>query len=181
MLKEKKRLLEYLKKKEEMIYKADSLGREIVRGCGAAIKGLHAGRLAEAEKKAQKLADGISKLRKIDPAELNTAFQEYAELCVIISIYKRMEIPALKEVGVKEENYLLGLLDATGEMKRYMYNLLMKGEVSKAKKVFRIMDGLFSDLSEFCFSDKALPNFRVKQDVFRIQIEQARAEMLRWM
>ncbi|MEM4366799.1 MAG: hypothetical protein QW035_01560 [Candidatus Anstonellales archaeon] len=181
MLKERKRLLAYLKKKEAAVYKADLLGREIVRECGSAIKDLHAGRVAGAEKKKDGIEKKVKELKKLDRSEYNIAFQEYAELCIIISIYKKMSIPSIKEIGVKEESYILGLLDATGEMKRYMYNLLMKGDIEKAKKVFAIMDGLFSDLSEFCFSDRILPNFRPKQDAFRIQLEQARAEMLRWL
>ena len=73
---------------------------------------------------------------------------------------------------------VLGLLDSVGELKREMYESIRKGKKKDAERYFALMEEIFDALLPLRFSNAVLPDFRRKQDVARIQIEQARGELL---
>jgi len=70
------------------------------------------------------------------------------------------------------------LLDSMGELKREMYESIRKGRKKDAEEYFALMEEIFDALLPLRFSNAVLPDFRRKQDVARIQIEQARGELL---
>ena len=59
-----------------------------------------------------------------------------------------------------------------------MYESLRSGKRKDAEKYFSMMEDIFDSLLPLRFSNAILPEFRHKQDVGRIQIEQARGELL---
>ena len=70
-----------------------------------------------------------------------------------------------------------GFLMQTGELKREMYeSLRRKGHRKGAESYFKMMPGghFTTLLLPLRFSNAVLPEFRRKQDVARIQLEQAR-------
>jgi translin len=88
------------------------------------------------------------------------------------------KIPSYAELGVPEIPYLLGLLDSIGELKREMYESLRRGNKHEGGFYFKMMEEVYDELLPLRFSNSVLPDFRRKQDVARIQIEQARGELL---
>ena len=64
------------------------------------------------------------------------------------------------------EAYLTGLLDATGELKREMYESLRHNKKSDEEKYFEMMEGIYDELLSLRFSNAVLPEFRRKQDVY---------------
>ena len=168
-----------LMEKEAKFDKVHVKNREIVRLCSNAIKANHSGELDEAKKHIKNAEKEIKEIQKNDPeAELNHILQEYAEARIVLSAVTDKKIPGFKELGINEVSYLNGLLDATGELKREMYEALRKKDKKRAESYFSMMEEIFDALLPLRFSNAVLPDFRRKQDVARIQIEQARGELL---
>ena len=143
---------------------------------------MHAKKNREANKYLKEAETGLKSIRKYQsefPAQLNHVLQEYAEARIVLSAVEKGKIPTFKQLGVGEIPYLNGLLDATGELKREMYESLRHGKMKKAEKYFKMMEEIYDELLPLRFSNSVLPEFRRKQDVARHQIEQARGELLR--
>src|SRR3989338_2856919 len=170
-----------LMKKEEQFDKVHVKNREIVRSCSNAIKAIHAKDMDEAKKNLKVAENELNAIEKIAgefPEQLNHILQEYAEAKIVLSAVESKKIPSFKELGVNEISYLNGLLDATGELKREMYESLRKKDKKLAEQYFKMMEEIYDALLPLRFSNSVLPEFRRKQDIARIQIEQARGELL---
>lgn len=155
--------------------------RKIIRACSNTIKALHAHDFKEAETNLQEAEKGLADLgvtRKEFPDHLHHILQEYVEARVVFSAVKNNKIPAFDDLEVPEVSYLTGLLDAIGELKREMYEALRKSDKKSAEKYFAMMEAIYDALLPLRFSNSVLPEFRKKQDVGRIQIEQARGQLI---
>lgn len=170
-----------LRKKEEELDAVMLCNRQIVRACSNAIKSLHAYDLKAAKahlKDAEKDLKTIRQYADAFPAQLGHVLQEYAEARIVLSAIEKKKIPSYGELDVGEISYLNGLLDAVGELKREMYESLRRGNRHEAKYYFSMMEQIYDELLPLRFSNAVLPEFRHKQDVARMQIEQARGELL---
>lgn len=155
--------------------------RKIVRACSNAIKALHAKDLKEAKKSLSEAESSLVKFRKEAAdfsSQLNHVLQEYTEAKIVFCAIESGKIPKFSDLDVPEISYVLGLLDSIGELKREMYESLRSGKRKDAEKYFSMMEDIFDSLLPLRFSNAILPEFRHKQDVGRIQIEQARGELL---
>lgn len=155
--------------------------REIIRHCANSIKLMHSGELKEAKMhigEAGKKLSKISKTREFSYL-LSQTHQEIAEAKVLLAAIEKRELPGFEELGMPFEDYLLGLCDAIGEFRREMLEQLKSGNKKEAMRYFELMSALYDELSVVRFSNSLLPNFRKKQDVARMQVEQARSEIMR--
>ncbi|MEM4335866.1 MAG: hypothetical protein QXL47_01400 [Candidatus Anstonellales archaeon] len=172
-----KKIEEYLLKKERIMDGFLVMQRELVRECSKAIKEIHEGKVSDAEKRIKKAEEEFKNLPKepfVYPYYLHVA-QEFFEAKILLSVVKTKEIPKPEE---PYEAFLTGMLDAAGELKREMYEALRKGDKRVAEKYFKLMEKIYDESLHFKFSESVLPGFRRKQDVLRIQLEQARGELL---
>ncbi|MEW6722640.1 MAG: hypothetical protein AB1324_05245 [Candidatus Micrarchaeota archaeon] len=175
------KLVQKLSKKEKDLDFVLSESRKVVRSCSNAIKCMHAyeleaakGHLDEAEKTLRELAP----FSGLFPSQLNHVYQEYAEARIVLSAIESKKIPGYAQLKVPEIPYLLGLLDAVGELKREMYESLRRSRKDDAGFYFKMMEEIYDELLPLRFSNAVLPEFRKKQDAARHQIEQARGELL---
>ncbi|HIE56447.1 MAG TPA: YfdX family protein [Chromatiaceae bacterium] len=171
-----------LSAREEKLDKVLSSNRQVVRHCSNAIKALHAHKMDDAKAHiadAEKLLAKIRDYQGDFPSQINHVLQEYAEARIVLSAIESGEIPTYAQLKVGEIPYLNGLLDSVGELKREMYESLRHGKQEDAERYFEMMEGIYDALLSLRFSNAVLPEFRRKQDVARIQIEQARGELLR--
>ncbi len=155
--------------------------RTAVRFCANSIKSIHSKDFKGAEEnlfQAQKILKILKKYRAEFRSQIDHIYQEYVEAEVLFAIALKKPIPNLKKTGSPSVPYLLGLLDCTGELKREMYESLRKGDKKEAERYFTHMENIFDSLMHLKFSNSVLPDFRRKQDVARIQIEQARGELI---
>ncbi|MEM4359135.1 MAG: hypothetical protein QXT45_01235 [Candidatus Bilamarchaeaceae archaeon] len=170
-----------LMEKESALDKLLVKARETVRECSSAIKAIHSRDLKTARahlKEAEKGVQVLTKMKSEFPAQVGHVLQEYAEAQITLEAIERKRIPHYKELGVEEVPYILGLLDAVGELKREMYESLRRGERKEAERYFSLMEEIYDTLLPLHFSNAVLPDFRRKQDAARMQIEQARGELL---
>ena len=168
---------QYFEKKARRKEELFQITREIIKECGLSIKSAHSKNINKAEKhlnKALNLMKKASKIREC-PSETLVAEQELVEARIVLYVVKNNKLP--KILGSKEA-YVLGSLDAVGELKRMMLNYLINSKVEKAKTIFKLMEKIYDELSVLVFPDYVLPTFRRKLDIARMQVERARELLL---
>jgi translin len=170
-----------LMEKEAVMDELIRKNREIVRMTANSIKEMHAGKLEEAEKLLSAARGELDALNaRVSGHELETGhiMQEYAEAAILLAAIRKQDLPSSKDLDVSYEAYLCGLLDCVGELKREMYERLRKRDKAEAERYFGLMEKIFDELLPLKFSNALMHDFRRKQDAARIQIEQARGELL---
>ncbi len=167
-------LLEKEKKLDEHIREE----RAIVRLCSHSIKETQKGNLEEAKKLA---GDARKKMDLLPPLPCRGRIveQEYAEAIAFIAVLEGQTIPGHKEIGVRPEAYLLGLLDCVGELKRVVFESLRHGDRAKAETYFAKMEEIYEGVGRLHFSSALVSELRRKQDVARIQVEDARGKLIK--
>ncbi len=171
----------YLVKKQENFDRVARLSRDIIRNSGKMITMLHNGKIADASLVGSQLHEEIHELKRIDAGmEYYSlqAYQEYAEAMIFSSIKNNGTILRVSEVGVSEDAYILGLLDVVGELKREIFEALRVREIDLANKFFDNMKHIYDTTRSLRFAEATLQGLRKKQDVARIQIENAGNEIL---
>ena len=171
--------LEALQKRQDQVM---ALSRSIVRLAGETITSMHAKSIPQARSRLLRLKKMIASLRKIEGGfeyYSMQAHQEYVEAHVLYTIIARGTVPGMRELGEESVNYMLGVMDVVGELKRECFEEMRKGNLSVAKRHFEVMQGIYDSTLHMRFANSVLPNFRKKQDVARIQLESTGSELLR--
>ena len=157
--------------------------REIVRLCSRAIKKVHARDYDAAREQANRIKERLKGLVSMADKYPNFnsyrihAEQEYVELMTFLSCVKNDKIPDVNELNVHYQSYLLGLLDAVGELRRALLDRLRDDDIKDAERMFKYMNEIYELTVPIVFSESLLRGFRGKQDVARRQVEQARSEI----
>ena len=175
------KITKMLSEKEKKMDKVLAESRTVVRSCSNAIKAMHAYDMKTAKAHLKEAEDSLKELSPYArefPAQLNHVYQEFAEAKIVLSAIELKKIPSYAALKVPEIPFLLGLLDAVGELKREMYESLRRGNKHEAGFYFKMMEEIYDELLPLRFSNSVLPEFRKKQDCARHQIEQARGELL---
>ncbi|MDE1850222.1 MAG: hypothetical protein KGH54_00300 [Candidatus Micrarchaeota archaeon] len=182
MIPDIKKITKDLQMLQERQDRVMSLSRAIVRLAGESISNMHAKRYAEAKRQLAKLRAMISQMRRIEEGfeyYSMQSHQEYVEAAMLYSIIANGRVPSAKQVGENSVNYMLGVMDVMGELKRECFEEMRAGNVKKAGEYFGIMQGIYDTTLHIRFANSVLPNFRRKQDVARIQLESTGSELLR--
>jgi len=175
-------MVKELTKRERQQDELLKLTRELVRQCANAIKSIHARDKASARKHVGNADALVKKVKALDrnlERISSQALQEYAEVKVLEALVSGKKLPTYKTLGMPFGNYLLGLCDVIGELRREMLESLKEGKHKNARKYFSQMNDIYESMLPLRFSNSLLPNFRRKQDVARGQVEHARSELLR--
>ena len=171
----------HLVKKQENFDKVAKLSRDIIRNSGKMITMLHNGKIVDASQIGLQLHDEVIELKHIDAGmEYYSlqAYQEYAEAMIFSSIKNDGVILRMNDTGVSEDAYILGLLDVVGELKREIFEALRERKIDLANKFFDSMKEIYDTTRSLRFAEATLQGLRKKQDVARIQIENAGNEIL---
>lgn len=152
--------------------------RQIITLCSESIIDCHkndtksaAKKILEAKKLLAQFRKNINKslYRYLIPSE-----QEFVEASSFLALLQGKDIPSPESLQVKEESYILGLLDCIGEMRRNVYDKIRVGKSEDARKMFEKMDDLYLQLYPFAYFDKVIKEARRKLDVNRILVEETR-------
>jgi len=152
--------------------------REVISLSAKSIVCIHNSKFDEAKKlqrQALRRLDGLREIagtdmiRHIIPPE-----QELVECSVVLALSTGADIPSRKQLNVENSSYILGLLDAIGELKRMVYDTIRVADFERAEKLFSIMQQLYLLLSPFSIYDHVAQGVKRKLDVARILIEDTR-------
>ncbi|MCP4764101.1 MAG: haloacid dehalogenase [archaeon] len=155
------------------------ISREIVRNCSMIIKSVHRNDLSDIE---QKLLETKSLIKEIEENARETqenigknylivAKQEFVEAAILFSYVSKKKIPDKKELEVNSYEYILGLADVVGELKRNILNSIRNNDFKTAEETYDFMDELYQLLFSLDYPSGLLPGFRKKVDVARNLIQ----------
>lgn len=167
-----------LTEKELSYLKVRDKSEEVVRICGRAMQLMHAGKIADARKMLNDVRLAIDGFKGLDDSCVQVAQQEYAEAVILMHMLEGAPVPDYKSLGIPADSYLLGLLDAIGELRREVVEHMRKDDYTGATRIFEGMHEAYELLLPLRFSNSTLPGFRRKLDVARSLVEQCRRDLL---
>ncbi len=130
-----------------------------------------AGLLAEA----RRVGEAFPGIRSSET--LSAARQEYVEAAILFSLVAEERYPAPEELGVDETDYVLGLADVPGELRRQALDRLREGDLEAAERFLEAMEEIYLCLIEAEEASMMLRGMRRKLDIARGVIERTRAEV----
>ncbi len=151
--------------------------RDVISACSRAIIDVHTGKVKEAEKELAAARVQLRSLKSSDGSAsryLVSPETEMVEASAVIALAKGKEVPSMEMLGASPEAYLLGLLDAIGELKRLVLDSILQRKAAKAKRYFDVMQELYSLCSPLAVYDHVVNGARRKIDVARMLVEDTR-------
>jgi translin len=108
---------------------------------------------------------------------VDSAFQEYTEAKIFLSLVIDNQIPSKKQLQVPSSSYILGLADVVGELRRRTLDILRTQNIEKAEKTLRTMESIYDELILLDEAFHSLPPLRRKCDIARRVIEATRGDV----
>ncbi|MBN1803002.1 MAG: translin family protein [Candidatus Lokiarchaeota archaeon] len=160
------------------------LSRQMIRDCSVAIKSIHRKEftsygeiIKEIRDKHQQLLLLVEKNPTFFSNYLKTPEQEYVEALSLYSIIQKEEIPGPGDCNVSEVNYLLGLADTIGELRRNVLDKIRIGEVQNIEEILNVMEDIYSYLFALDYPKGITQDLRRKTDIARSLIEKTRGDI----
>lgn len=157
--------------------------RETVALCSRSIISTHKGDIKQGVRQCEQARAMLKEQKRRATGDLRTYLampeQELTEAACLIAVVQNKSIPTSRLLGVSEAPYVLGLLDAIGEMKRMVLDMLRAGRIDEAVRVFGISVDLYDELSGFVVYNNSVRDIRKKIDAARITIDSVRDAVTR--
>ncbi|HLC01280.1 MAG TPA: hypothetical protein VJL33_08200 [Candidatus Bathyarchaeia archaeon] len=162
----------------EKMRKATSLSKQ-------AILLIHQKRLGEARKAVENAKEIITSLQGLaeECAEIvyggmfSAVLQEYSEANIFLSLVEESGFISPEDIKVPSVDYVLGLADVIGELRRLALDALREGDVEKGEKCLETMDEIYIELLALDEAYMLVPGLRRKNDVARRIIETTRGDI----
>lgn len=175
-----------LDEKDKVREETLKIAREIIRLSGECIRALHREDSSLASEKFDRVKRLVRELQEMleDHPDLyytgyvRSAHQEYVEALLFYNYLNDEEFPSPRKIKVPESQYLLGLGDLIGELRRHFLETLVKGDLKEAEKICKTIKELYDELSIFEYP-KGLLNIRHKQDNARYILERTLEDLAR--
>jgi len=174
-------LLEILYQDREEILK---LSRVIIRECSIAIKNVHRKEFDKFQEKVNNIKINHQNLVKLVNKNLGVFFkylktpeQEYAESVIFYSIISKNNIPTPLELKIDPLNFVLGLADVIGELRRYALDNIRNSKVEDLNEILENMDEIYTSLFTIDYPSAITQDLRHKVDVARNIIEKTRGDI----
>ena len=179
------KLLKSFDDKDRAREEALVLSRKVIRLCSSSIRSVHRSELLPAKKLINEAKGELEKIRLLlkDHQDVryagfvDGAEQEFAEALTVHSIITRHEILSPDEVGVELVNYLAGLGDVCGELRRHILDLIRSGRAKDGEYYLEIMEEIYYLLMLFDYPDAITRGLRRKSDLARSMLERTRGDL----
>jgi translin len=174
-----------LTKKDEIREKAHESMRKATSLSKQTILLIHQKRFEEAKKTildAKEVIAGLQTLANECPeivygGTFSAALQEYSEANIFLKLVEEGEFVSPEEINVPAVDYVLGLADVVGELRRLSLDALREGDVKKGEECLEIMDEIFIELMALDEAYMLVPGLRRKSDIARRIIETTRGDI----
>lgn len=159
--------------------------RELVRTCATSIRAIHRHEYSSAEE----LLAGAHALNARLCSELadmgdlywsgyvQDAQKELVEASCTLALVKRDALPDPAALGVAPGPFLNGLGEAVGELRRYLLDLLRRGEVDGCELLLGAMDDIYALLVTLDYPDALTGGLRRTTDNTRGIVEKTRGDL----
>jgi translin len=108
---------------------------------------------------------------------VSAAKQEYSEAAILYGLNTGSGYPSPESLGVSSTDYIMGLADVPGELRRQTLDLLRKGDLESAERNLATMEEVYLNLTSVEEVSLFLKGLRRKLDVTRNVNERTRAEV----
>ena len=107
----------------------------------------------------------------------SAALQEFSEASIFLGLVEAGKFVSPEDINVPAVDYVLGLADVVGELRRLSLDALREGDVQKGEECLRIMDEIFIELMGLDEAYMLVPGLRRKSDIARRIIEATRGDI----
>jgi translin len=157
----------------------------LVRSCANSIRAIHRHEWVEAETMlAQACSDAKAMVTPLAayPAIYHAgytqdALKELVEAHVLYAAVRGAPLPSPDELFVTGATYLRGLSEAASEMRRFVLDMMRRGQVDQAEPFLVFMDEIYSLLVTVDFPDSITDGLRRHTDVLRTVVERTRGDL----
>lgn len=169
-------------KREELL----RLTRRSVRLSSESIRCLHRHENREAEEKLaeiRRILDRTEHLAADSALQslLQTAYQEYAEAILFHRFLENKPLNSPQDLKIPILPYLHSLSDLTGELRRYILDIVRKKPTEEtaasAEKALSLMDSIYYQIMALDYPNGLIPGVRRKSDIMRGIIERTRGDL----
>jgi translin len=105
------------------------------------------------------------------------ALKEYAEACLTVALVKDDSLPTPEELDLEYTNYLQGLAETAGELRRRCLDILRHGHSIEAERLLNHMDEIYSILITMDYPDAVTGGLRRLTDIVRGVTERTRGDL----
>ena len=159
--------------------------RTLIRSCALSIRAIHRHDWAEAETLlAQARQDAAEMVEAIaaHPMLYHTgytqdALKEVVEAHLVFAVVRGTPLPTPTALLVTGPTYLRGMSEAATEMRRFVLDLVRRGQVAEAEPFLDFMDEVYSHLVTVDFPDAVTDGLRRQTDVLRSVLERTRGDL----
>lgn len=160
------------------------ISRQMIRNCSVAIKSIHRkeyniyqDKIDEIKLYHAKLLEIVEKNPHAFSRFLKTPEQEYVEAICLYAIINKLDLPDPADHNVSDVNYLLGLADVIGELRRFILDKIRIGEIDDLDQILDDMEDIYSYLFSLDYPKGITQDLRRKTDVARGIIEKTRGDI----
>jgi translin len=159
--------------------------RELVRACANSIRAVHRREFASAEQllgEAHALNGQIcTLLANIGDVYwagyVQDAQKELVEASCTLALVNGSRLPEPTALGIAPAPFLNGLAEAVGELRRYLLDMLRRGEVEGCEQLLMAMDDIYSLLVTLDYPDALTGGLRRTTDNTRGILEKTRGDL----
>ena len=174
---------EILEDKDRVRERAIMVSREIIRLSGQAISSIHQGRFDDALKYINTIENSIRDIHRIvenysdlrSSGMLNNAICEYVEAKLLYAIVKDDDIPSPEELSVDVVQYLQGIGDVVGEIRRSILENIRRGDVEQSYKLLEYMELIYGYMRALEYPEALIPGVKHKVDIARRLVDDTKA------
>lgn len=105
------------------------------------------------------------------------ALKELVEAHLVYAVATGADLPSPLEISVPGSTYLKGMTEAATEMRRFILDLMRRGQVPEAESYLDFMDDVYSLLVTVDYPDAVTNGLRRQTDVLRNVLERTRGDL----
>jgi translin len=159
--------------------------RTLTRACAHAIRAIHRHEWAEADELlAQARAETAAMVDAVagqptlyHAGYTQDALKEVVEAHLVNASVRGLPLPTPADLRVTGPTYLRGMAEAASEMRRFVLDLMRRGQVAEAEPYLEFMDEIYSHLVTVDFPDAVTDGLRRHTDVLRSVLERTRGDL----
>ena len=165
--------------------KAYTTSREVVQSSSTTIKAVHRGEFDAAREQVAKTRELCEQMMAAVEASpeigysgfVGDAAREYSEAALVLALIADGELPGPKEIGVDYADWLNGLGDTVGELRRHVLDLIRADRAEDAEEYLRMMDEIHQTLMSFDYPQAVTKGLRTRSDQARGAVERTRGDL----
>ena len=153
----------------------------VIQECGTAISLVHRGENEDAKKLLESARNRLNALSArstetlLFPTDvLKDSRVEFVEAACLLSVATTNSLPTYPSLKVRPDEYLLGLADFIGELRRRCLEQIRMGDYERASSTFELMETVYEFLWSFEYPKKFVKDLRRKLDVNRKLVDETR-------